>query len=133
MNQRVFIGGWVSMEDVEAPKVLVVDDRPENPLAVRAVIESLPIEIFEAAAGKEALRLVLQHEFAVILLDVEMPDTGGFATAEIIRSRQKTRHTPIIFLTAVDRGEEATQQGYALGAVDYIIKPFNPEILRWKV
>src|SRR5207249_5530358 len=67
------------------------------------------------------------------LLDVEMPITGGFETAQIIRSRRKTRHTPIIFLTAGDRGEEGVFQGYALGAVDYMVKPFVPEILRWKV
>jgi signal transduction histidine kinase len=117
----------------ERPKVLIVDDRRENLLAVRAVIENLDIEIFETMSGEGALRLVLDHDFAVILLDVEMPGTDGFTTAQMIRGRQKSRHTPIIFLTAVDRGEAATRQGYELGAVDYIIKPFVPEVLRWKV
>jgi signal transduction histidine kinase len=115
------------------PKVLVVDDRRENLLAVRSVIELLEVDIFEAGSGEEALRLVLQHDFAVILLDVQMPGTGGFETAEIIRSRQRTRHTPIIFVTAGDSGETSIVRGYALGAVDYIVKPFVPEILRWKV
>src|SRR5262245_62201753 len=102
------------------PKVLVVDDRTENLLAVRAIIETLPVETFDAASGEEALRLLLEHDFAVILLDVEMPGTDGFTTAQLIRSRNKTRHTPIIFMTAVDRGAAATQQGYSLGAVDYM-------------
>lgn len=118
---------------IAKPKVLVVDDRPENRLAVRSVIESLDIEIFEAGSGEDALRLVLQHDFAVILLDVQMPGTGGFETAAIIRSRQKTRCTPIIFVTAGERDEQSVVQGYALGAVDYIIKPFHADILRWKV
>src|SRR5689334_22043716 len=127
----IYSGEWINV--IATPKILVVDDRPENRLTVRSVIESLPIEILEAASGDEALRLLLQYEFAVILLDVEMPGTGGFETAQIIRSRRKTRHTPIIFLTAGDRGEAGVFQGYALGAVDYMIKPFVPEILRWKV
>src|SRR5689334_23034704 len=113
---------------MKKPKILVVDDRPENLLAVRSVIESLEIDIFEADSGEEALRLVLQHDFAVILLDVQVPGTGGFETAEIIRSRQKTRHTPIIFITAGDSGEASIVRGYALGAVDYMVKPFVPEI-----
>jgi signal transduction histidine kinase len=115
------------------PKVLVVDDRADNRLTVRSAIEPLDIEIFEAGSGADALRLVLRHDFAVILLDVEMPITGGFETAELIRKRPRTSCTPIIFITAGDRGSEGLFQGYALGAVDYIVKPFVPEILRWKV
>jgi signal transduction histidine kinase/DNA-binding response OmpR family regulator len=115
------------------PKVLVVDDHAENRLTVRSVIEVLHVEVFEAGSGKEALRLLLKNDFAVILLDVEMPITGGFEIAQMIRSRTRTRHTPIIFLTGGGRGEAGAARGYALGAVDYIIKPFVPEILRWKV
>ncbi len=111
----------------------MVDDRPENLIALEAVLDSLDVQTFKAASAAEALRLLLQHEFAVILLDVEMPGMDGFEAARLIRSRNTSWGTPIIFLTAIHRSEDYVRRGYAAGAVDYLVKPFIPEILRWKV
>jgi len=113
--------------------VLVVDDRPENLIALETVLDPLGLEIVRAGSGRQALKNLLEREFAVILLDVLMPDMDGFATAELIRERAKTRHIPIIFLTAVSHQEEYVARGYGVGAVDYLAKPFHPEILRAKV
>jgi PAS domain S-box-containing protein len=113
--------------------VLIVDDRPENLFALETVLEPLHLDVVRAGSGREALKNLLGREFAVILLDVLMPDMDGFATAELIRERAKTRHIPIIFLTAVSHQDEYVSRGYGLGAVDYMAKPFHPEILRAKV
>src|SRR5690606_3311480 len=86
-----------------------------------------------ATSGEEALRQVLRHDFAVILLDVQMPGMNGFETASLIKSRPRSRHTPIIFLTAISKEEEYVFEGYSAGAVDYMFKPLNPDILRSKV
>ncbi len=112
--------------------ILVVDDLPEKLLAYRAVLEELGQNLVIASSGEEALKLVLQDEYAVILLDVNMPGMDGFETATMIRKRKKSSKTPIIFLTAF-ADEMRTAQGYALGAVDYIPTPVVPEILRAKV
>jgi signal transduction histidine kinase len=111
----------------------MVDDHPENLLALEATLSYLDQKIVKANSGREALKLLLGHEFAVILLDVHMPDMDGFETAELIRNREKSQNTPIIFLTAMHKGEGQVFKGYSLGAVDYIFKPFEPEILKAKV
>ena len=112
--------------------ILVVDDRPERVLAITAVLEDLRQEIVQASSGKEALRCLLKQDFAVILLDVNMPGMDGFETAGLIRQRSQSRRTPIIFITAF--GDEMHMaQGYSLGAVDYILAPVVPDVLRTKV
>jgi signal transduction histidine kinase/DNA-binding response OmpR family regulator len=112
--------------------ILLVDDRPEKLLALEAVLEDLGQTVVRAYSGREALRHVLNHEFAVILLDVNMPGMDGFETAQLIRQRKSSQHVPIIFITAM--GDEMhAARGYALGAVDYILSPVVPEVLRSKV
>jgi len=114
-------------------KILLVDDQPDNLLSAEAVLESLGEEIVKASSGREALRHLLDEEFAVILLDVMMPGMDGFETATLIRQRDRSRHTPIIFLTALGKSEEHLIRGYDVGAVDYLFKPIVPEVLRSKV
>jgi len=114
-------------------KILIVDDQSENLLSAEAVLESLGQEIVRAQSGREALRHLLTEDFAVILLDVMMPDMDGFETAELIRERERSRTTPIIFVTALGKSEEHIFRGYDVGAVDYLTKPIVPEILRSKV
>src|SRR5919112_1858628 len=113
-------------------KILMVDDKPENIVALEAVLDDLGEELIKANSGKEALRSCLEHDFAVILLDVKMPDMDGFETAAMIRERERSRNTPIIFLTAL-KSEEHLFRGYYMGAVDYLYKPIVPEVLRSKV
>ncbi len=120
------------MMNDEKVNILVVDDLPEKLLVCETILEGLGQNVVTARSGREALRHLLDREFAVILLDVNMPDMDGFETAAMIRSRRQTAHTPIIFITAF--GDEMhTAQGYSLGAVDYILSPVVPEILRTKV
>jgi signal transduction histidine kinase len=123
----------MSAESPEPVKILLVDDQADNLLSAGAVLEALGEEVVTAESGREALRQLLDHDFAVIVLDVMMPDMDGFETAALIRERERSRHTPIIFLTALGRSEEHIRRGYTLGAVDYLTKPFVPEILRTKV
>src|SRR6476661_1826572 len=119
------------MPDTKA-SILIVDDRPEKLLALEAVLEDLNQHIVRAYSGREALRHVLDREFAVILLDVNMPGMDGFETASLIRQRKSSQHVPIIFITAF--GDEMhAARGYSLGAVDYILAPVMPEVLRTKV
>jgi PAS domain S-box-containing protein len=113
--------------------ILLVDDRPDKLLALEAVLSSLGQNLVKARSGKEALKLLLQQEFAVILLDVSMPVMDGFETAALIRRRASTEHTPIIFVTSLRDSENHIAQGYSLGAVDYIISPIVPEVLKTKV
>jgi PAS domain S-box-containing protein len=113
--------------------ILVVDDRPEGILAVQAVLDSESYNIVSAASGNEALKHLLNLEFAVILLDVQMPIMNGFETASLIRTREKTKDVPIIFMSAINQDEQYVYQGYEVGAVDYLLKPFDPYILRSKV
>jgi two-component system sensor histidine kinase/response regulator len=117
----------------ERGKILMVDDEPGNLLALEAVLEDLGHELVRAYSGRDALRRLMTEEFAVILLDVQMPGMDGFETAGLIRSRERSRQTPIVFLTAVGRSEEEMSRGYQVGAMDYLVKPFIPEILRYKV
>lgn len=111
----------------------MVDDHPENLLTLEAVLDAPDYNLIRAHSGMEALRLLLKEEFSLILLDVCMPGLNGFDTAAMIRERPKTRNIPIIFITAVNKTEEDVANGYSVGAVDYIIKPFNPEELKRKV
>ena len=114
-------------------KILLVDDRVENLLALEAILEPLGQTMVRAHTGEEALKCVLQNELAVILLDVQMPEMNGFDVAQIIKSREKSRYIPIIFLSAINKEDSYVFKGYSMGAVDYVFKPFNPDILRSKV
>ncbi len=114
-------------------KLLMVDDRPENLLALEAILEPLGQNLVRAASGEEALRKLLADDFAVILLDVQMPIMNGFEVAKIMKSREKSRYIPIIFLSAISKDDEYVFEGYSVGAVDYVFKPFNPEVLKSKV
>jgi two-component system, sensor histidine kinase and response regulator len=114
-------------------KILLVDDRPENLVALEAALRPLDQELVAAQSGEEALRCLLNDDFAVILLDVQMPGMDGFETAAHIKERERSCHIPIIFLTAISRELHQQLRGYEVGAVDYIAKPFDPWVLRSKV
>jgi PAS domain S-box-containing protein len=113
--------------------ILLVDDRPANLFALEAILEPLGQNLVKAYSGEEALRMILKNDFSVILLDVQMPVLDGFETARLIKERERSRHIPIIFLTAISKEEQFVFKGYTVGAVDYIAKPFDPDILRSKV
>ncbi|HUQ15898.1 MAG TPA: response regulator [Gemmatimonadales bacterium] len=113
--------------------ILLVDDQPANLLALEAMLQGLGQNLVQAESGREALKRLLTEDFAVILLDVKMPDMDGFETAAFIRERDKSRDTPIIFLTAADKTHTEAVRGYAVGAVDYLVKPVVPEFVRSKV
>ncbi|MEV4626519.1 response regulator [Micromonospora sp. NPDC049523] len=117
----------------EVAKALLVDDRRENLLALEAILQGLPVHSVAVESGEAALKQLLVDDFAVILLDAQMPDMDGFETASHIKRRERTRHVPIIFLTAADRDAQLALRGYAVGAVDYLTKPFDPWVLRAKV
>jgi CheY-like chemotaxis protein len=116
-----------------AAKILMVDDRPENLLALEAILQGLGHELIKASSGEEALKCLLTHDVAVILLDVQMPGMDGFETAGHVKRREKTRDIPILFLTAIDGEAHQAFRGYAAGAVDYLAKPFDPWVLKAKV
>ncbi|MBV8387746.1 MAG: response regulator [Acidimicrobiia bacterium] len=113
--------------------VLVADDTPANVLAIEQVLEPLQHNVVTASSGDEVLRALLKAEFAVILLDVHMPIMDGFEVAAQIKAREKTRHVPIIFLTAINQAPSDVFQGYEAGAVDYLSKPVEPWLVRAKV
>jgi CheY-like chemotaxis protein len=115
------------------PKVLAVDDRRENLVALQAILEGLAVDVVAVGGGEDALKKLLVDDFAVILLDAQMPGMDGFETAEHIKRRERTRHVPILFLTAVDYDPHLAFRGYQAGGVDYISKPFDPWVLRSKV
>jgi two-component system sensor histidine kinase/response regulator len=121
------------MSPAQEPCLLLVDDRPENLLALEAVLEPLGHRLVRAGSGEEALRHLLTDDVAVIVLDVQMPGLDGFETAAAIKGRERTRDIPILFLTALSREPEHRLLGYATGAVDYIFKPVEPDLLRAKV
>jgi CheY-like chemotaxis protein len=114
-------------------RILLVDDRSENLLALEAILSSLDQSLVRATSGEEALKALLSEDFAVILLDVQMPGMDGFETASHIKRRERTRDIPIIFLTAINREPQHAFRGYSAGAVDYLAKPFDPWVLRAKV
>jgi len=115
------------------PKVLVVDDRPENLVAMKNVLSGMDLVVVTAISGIEALSLILSHEFAVVLLDIQMPEMDGFEAATLIRGNEDTQNLPIIFVTAASEDEACFSAAYETGAVDYLTKPINPDIVRAKV
>src|SRR5688572_28312469 len=117
----------------EKVNILMVDDSADKLLAMESVLASLGQNLVKALSGEEALRLLLKKEFAIILLDVNMPGLDGFETAAMIRKRQSLDHIPIIFVTALSTTDAEVFKGYAFGAVDYILSPIVPEILKTKV
>src|ERR1700710_3293550 len=112
--------------------ILIVDDNPANLLALEAALAPVGGRVVRAQAGEEALRFLLQHDFALILLDVQMPSLDGFETARLIRERRRSRYTPIIFVTAHGRDDESILEAYKLGAVDFLFKPVVTEVLQSK-
>nr|WP_106778976.1 EAL domain-containing protein [Lysinibacillus timonensis] len=121
------------MKNEAKVNILLVDDRPENLLALEAIIEKDEYQLIKASSGEEALKYLLRYDFAVILLDVQMPGMDGFSTAKIIKAREKTKDIPILFITANYLDSEHIFMGYSVGAIDYILKPFDPIILKSKV
>ncbi len=120
------------MEPEKIP-VLLVDDRPENLIALEGLLDDRGLDIFKASSGNEALGLSLKHDFAIVLMDVRMPDMDGFETAELMRSNPKTSGLPIIFVTAAMNDIEHQFKGYQAGAFDYLLKPIEPTVLRSKI
>jgi signal transduction histidine kinase len=115
-------------------KILLVDDREDNLLSIEALLQPAGYQFVKAHSGREALKILLgEFDFALILMDVKMPNLNGFETAELIYEREKLRHIPIIFITAHDHDDENIFKGYRAGAVDYIYKPINPDLLRAKI
>lgn len=115
-------------------KILAVDDREDNLFSIETILEKDEYTIVKANSGRAALKILLAHQdFTLILMDVQMPDMNGFETATLIYEREKLRHIPIIFITAHNQGEEKMYEGYKMGGVDFIYKPINPELLRYKV
>ncbi len=121
------------MDDCSNLKILIVDDRPENLLAMEKLLRPLGAELHKANSGEEALSEVLRHRYAVILLDVQMPGMDGFETATLMHSNKQTASIPIIFVTAINKDQSYISKGYKAGAVDYLPKPINPDILLGKV
>jgi len=121
------------MTNHEETNILLVDDRPDNLLALESLLEDGEFNIIKAASGNEALERMLEYHFAVVLLDVQMPDMDGFETAELMRGSEKTKRVPIIFVTAINKEQKHVFKGYEAGAVDYLSKPIEPEILISKV
>src|SRR3954465_724392 len=117
----------------ETAKALLVDDRKDNLIALEAILQGLPVQPVAVESGEAALKQLLVDDFAVILLDAQMPNMDGFETPSHIKRRERTRHVPILFLTAADRDAQLALRGYAVGAVDYLTKPFDPWVLRAKV
>lgn len=113
--------------------ILVVDDRWENLLVMESILENMECNIIKATSGNEALGLMLEYDFALALLDVQMPGMDGFEVAELMRGMEKTRYIPIIFVTAISKEQRCIFKGYEIGAVDYLFKPIEPVILTSKV
>jgi PleD family two-component response regulator len=118
---------------VNRTSILIVDDREENLLALEGWLDDFDLNIVKATSGNEALARMLEEDFALVLLDVQMPGIDGFETAELMRGTERTRTVPIIFVTAISKEEKHIFKGYETGAVDYIFKPLDPHILRSKV
>ena len=134
LNREVNNSPHVAETRTEQPvKVLCVDDLPANLLSLETALGDMGLNLVKAHSGPEALRCLLKEDFALILLNVKMPDMDGFETAEFIRQRKRCQHTPIIFLTASERDDVQMFKGYALGAVDYLCKPLVLQMLRSKV
>lgn len=123
----------IEVPEGERASVLIVDDSPAKLAALAAVVADMNLHVVTARSGREALRQPLKRDFAVILLDVVMPTLDGYETARLIQSRPRSAHVPVIFVTAEAQGEEERFKGYASGAVDWILSPIVPEILRAKI
>ncbi|MCB1190507.1 MAG: response regulator [Leptospiraceae bacterium] len=121
------------MEPTTQSKILIVDDLPENIFVLERILRKVNVNIFKAQSGMEALSLILYHEFALILLDVQMPEMDGFETANFIRQNESSKNVPIIFVTAISKEPENISKGFELGAFDYLFKPVEPEIIKTKV
>lgn len=121
------------MSPEEKINILLVDDKPNNLILLEAILDSPDYHLVKASSGKEALKYLLHEDFALILLDVMMPELDGFETAKLVRQRGQSKDIPIIFVTAMDPDEEAMFKGYSVGAVDYLFKPFDSDILKAKV
>ena len=121
------------MKNKNDVNILIVDDRTENLLVLESLLENIDCNIIKATSGNEALSLMLYYEFALVLLDVQMPDMDGFETAEYIRMNSKTRYVPIIFVTAISKEQKCIFKGYEIGAVDFLFKPIEPIMLQSKV
>ncbi len=119
--------------EIEKSKVLIVDDLPDNLIALEKVLNFLEADIYKASGGQEALALMLRHTFALVLMDVQMPDLDGFEVAELMKSYEETKDIPLIFITAINKEEKYIFKGYESGAVDYLFKPIEPDILMSKV
>lgn len=122
-------------DEPELPRasVLIVDDTPENLVAMEVVLEDVDCDLQTATSGNDALALLLKNDYALVLLDVQMPVMDGFEVAEIMRSHQRTANIPIIFVTAISKEDRFVRQGYKTGAVDYLFKPIDPVVLQSKV
>jgi PAS domain S-box-containing protein len=123
----------VQAEPIEVSSILLVDDQPANLFSLRAVLDSPSYRVVEASSGLAALKLLLEQDFAVVLLDVHMPGMDGFEVAALAKRRPRSRHTPIIFVTAMDRDERKVNRGYEVGAIDFLHKPLEPDQVRAKV
>ncbi len=122
-----------NMSELKKPSLLLVDDRPENLVALENILGDSDYHLIKATSGQEALRMILKHELALVLLDVQMPGMDGFEVAELMRGNQETQEIPIIFVTAISKDQKYVFKGYKAGAVDYLAKPLEPDILRSKV
>lgn len=125
--------GTIDQKPCQTANILLVDDQPNNLLALEETLRELNANFIKSSSGAEALKQLLWQDFAAILMDIQMPEMDGFETAKLIRQRQRTRHVPIIFLTAVYNSDDFISKGYSLGAVDYLVKPISPEILQAKL
>lgn len=112
--------------------ILIVDDHPENLVALEAILDDVDCSILKANSGNEALSLLLKNDVALVLLDVQMPGMDGFEVAELMRKSNRTKMVPIIFVTAISKEAKYVARGYGVGAIDYMFKPLNPEILQHK-
>nr|ABD75784.1 PAS/PAC domain-containing protein [uncultured bacterium] len=117
----------------EKANILLVDDRPENLLALEGILEDENYGLFKATSGREALRMVLKHDFDLILLDVQMPGMDGFETAQLIHGKKGVKHIPIIFITAISKEQKYIHKGYEVGAENYLFKPIDPDELKSKL
>src|SRR6478609_4122634 len=121
------------MVSSEPLKVLIVDDTPENLIALEALLRRTDIQVISARSGAEALEQCLVNEFCLALLDVQMPEMDGFELAELMRGSERTKHVPIVFVTAAARDQQRVFRGYETGAVDFLYKPLDPQVLTSKV
>lgn len=121
------------MNQIDNINILIVDDRTENLFVLESLLENMNCNIIKATSGNEALSKMLDYDFALVLLDVQMPDMDGFETAELMRSNARTRYIPVIFVTAISNEQKCIFKGYEVGAVDYLFKPIEPVILQSKV